>query len=205
MKLLVLGATGQIGNELVLRALAQGFAVRALVRTEVKLKAAHARLEVVVGSPTDAALVAHVVRGTEAVISTLGHTDLGVSSLVTDAARTTIEAMRASSVRRFMIISSTLVVPGGSFLTAIPRYLTRHALGDSAAMETVVGGSELDWTILRLSRLTNGAVSLYRLFENEPPGVTASVSRKTVAACILDRISDVETFGKALGVCATSR
>jgi putative NADH-flavin reductase len=202
MKILVLGATGKIGNELTQRALERGAEVTALVRTPAKLRTQHQRLDIIVGSPTDAQLLARIAQGKDAVVSTLGHTDLKASSLVTDAAGASIRAMTESGVRRLVIVSSTLVAPGGGFLAAIPRHVTRHALRDSAEMENVVRATSLDWTILRLSRLTNGAASRYRLFENEPPSVTASVSRKTVAVCVLDILADARSFRQPLGLCA---
>lgn len=200
MKLLVLGASGRIGSELVRQALARGLWVTALVRDRRKLPMTHAHLDIVVGNPTDESLLADRMAGRDAVVSTLGHNDLSASSLVTDAALATTRAMSATTTRRLVIISSTLVAAGGSVLTVIPRLITRHALSDSAEMEKVVRGTPLDWTLLRLSRLTNGAVTAYQLRENAPPSVRASVSRSTVATCILDRLNDAATFRRTLSI-----
>ena len=200
MKLLVVGATGQIGTELVKQGIARGFDVTALVRSPQKVTLAHDRLEVVTGSPLDEAVLTRVLAGKDAVLSALGHTDLKESYLVAEAAAALIRAMSASAAPRLVIVSSTLVAPGGSFLTRIPRYLTRHALNDSARMETVVEPSKVAWTILRLVRLTNGPATPYRIFADEPPSVSASISRKTVAACMLDLVLDRPRFRKTIGV-----
>src|SRR6185437_5972431 len=203
MKLLVLGATGQVGSALVTQSLERGFEVAALVRSPGKVRDRHPRLEVVEGNPLDEAALTPVVSGRDAVLSVLGHTDLEESHLVTDGARALTEVMRRTGVRRAILVSSTLVAPGGSFLTKIPRYLTRHALSDSLAMEKVVQATNLDWTLLRLVRLTNGAPSPYRTFDDEPPTVTASVSRATVAGCMLDVLADTRCFRRTIGVRAT--
>jgi putative NADH-flavin reductase len=200
MKLLILGATGQTGAELVRQGIARGFDVTALVRSPQKIMIAADRLEVVAGSPLDKEVLTRVLAGKDAVLSALGHTDLKESYLVTEAAAALLEAMHASAASRLVIVSSTLVAPGGSFLTRIPRYLTRHALNDSARMEKVIEPSEVAWTILRLVRLTNKPETPYRLFADEPPSVSASISRKTVAACMLDLVSDGSSFRKTLGV-----
>jgi putative NADH-flavin reductase len=150
MKLVILGATGQIGGELVRQGLLRGYEITALVRSPEKIRDRDDRIHVVAGSVLDPALLRQAVAGHDAVVSTLGHTDLKPSSIVTDAARALIAVMAASSVKRLVIISSTLVAPGGSFLTKIPRYLTRYAIGDSADMELVVVQADLEWTIVRL-------------------------------------------------------
>ena len=201
MKLLILGATGKTGRELVTQALERGFEVTALVRSPLKIKIKDDRLTVVTGSPLDKESLRKVVPGNDAVLSALGHPDLRESYLVTEAAQTLITVMNTSNVNRFMILSSTLVSAGGSFMTRIPRYLTRHALNDSAQMETIVGSSSLAWTIVRLVRLTNKSVAPYRIFENEPPAVSPSISRKSVAACMLDLVADQAYVQKTISVC----
>jgi putative NADH-flavin reductase len=196
MKLLIVGATGKIGSELVKQALDRGFEVTALVRSLHKVKIEDDRLTVVTGSPLDEEILKKAVTGCDAVLSALGHLDLKKSYLVTEAARTVIEAMKTNNVMRFMILSSTLVAPGGSFMTKIPRYLTRHALNDSAEMEKVVRRASLAWTIVRLVRLTNSPAAPYRIFEDEPPALSPSISRASVAACMLDLVSDQSYFQK---------
>jgi putative NADH-flavin reductase len=203
MKILVLGATGQTGREIVTQGLERGYEVRALVRTPSKLAVIDPRLEIIEGSPLDATTLGRCVPGTNAVLSTLGHTDLKESSFVTDAAKALTAQMGRHGVKRLIIISSTLVAPGGSFLTRIPRLITRHAINDSARMEDAVRPTDLGWTIVRLVRLTSKAASPYRIFEDEPPSVSASISRKTVAGCMLDLLSGAAHEKKTLGICAT--
>jgi hypothetical protein len=55
VKLLVLGATGRTGSQLVTQALAAGHKVRALVRNPQRLEADSSKIEVVVGDATDTA------------------------------------------------------------------------------------------------------------------------------------------------------
>jgi putative NADH-flavin reductase len=200
MKLLILGATGQTGRELVAQGLGRGYEVTALVRQRRKIPIEDDRLEVVEGSPLDARMIDGILPGQDAVLSVLGHTDLKESYLVTEAAETLVRGMRDQGNKRLLIVSSTLVAPGGSFLTTIPRLITRHALNDSARMEDLVRSTHLDWTIVRLVRLTNKAASAYRIFEDEPPSVSASISRRTVAACLLDLARDAAYFKKTIGV-----
>jgi putative NADH-flavin reductase len=201
MRLLILGATGKTGSELVAQGLQRGFEITALVRSPRKIASNNDQLKIVTGSPLDEGFLTRVLTGTDAVLSALGHTDLKPSDLVTAAARALVTTMKSTEVHRLLILSSTLVAPGGSLLTTIPRLLTRHALQDSAEMEKVVAPTDLAWTIVRLVRLTNKTETTpYRIFENEPPSVSASISRKTVAACMLNLVSDSSYFQKIIGI-----
>ena len=203
MKLLILGATGRTGLELVNQGLKRGFEVTALVRSPQKIQIQNEGLRVVTGNPLDESMLAQVLAGHDAVLSTIGHLDLKRSYVVTDGARALVTAMKDNNVRRLVIISSTLVAPGGSFLTRIPRYITRHALNDSAEMEKVIKRTSLDWTIVRLVRLTNGPETQYQILENEPPSLSASISRKTVAACMLNLISNESNFKGTISIRAS--
>lgn len=205
MKLLVLGATGKTGREIVAQGLARGATITALVRSPEKLRVEDPRLEVVTGSPLDKSSLDQVMAGKDAVLSVIGHTDLKASNLVTEGADALAQAMRGR-VRRLVIISSTLVGPGGGFLTRIPRLITRHALRDSAQMERVIEQQAgLDWTILRLVRLTSGDLSPYHLFDDEPPAVSPSVSRATVASCMLDLAVNAIHLKRTVGIRAARR
>lgn len=143
--LLVLGGTGKTGSELVKQGLERGHEVTALVRSPHKIKTEDGRLTIIQGNPLEEQTLIRALTGQDAVLSTLGHPDLKESFIVTEGAKALIAAMNVSNVTRLMIISSTLVSPGGSFLTKIPRYLTRHPLNDSAEMEKVVEQASVDW------------------------------------------------------------
>jgi putative NADH-flavin reductase len=73
MKVLVLGATGATGRQIVEQALAQGHQVTAFVRDPAKLAISHPALRVVQGSlPEDAQALAGALPGQDAVLSSLG-------------------------------------------------------------------------------------------------------------------------------------
>src|SRR6266436_9262191 len=73
MRLLIIGATGGTGRELVKQALERGHQVTAFVRTPARLRLAHERLTVVRGDVLDRSSVEAAVRGHDAVLSALGH------------------------------------------------------------------------------------------------------------------------------------
>jgi putative NADH-flavin reductase len=186
MHLLILGATGGTGVQLCRQALERGHAVTAFARSPEKLPVQHARLSAVRGDPTDAEQLRKALGGRDAVLSALGVTSRQDSGILASAARSTIQAMCRTSVRRLIIVSQALLYPDVGPLGPVLRYFLAHHLRDSAAMERLVEASGLDWTVVRPSRLTNGpGEGRYRLSEGAaPPGF--SIARADVARAILD-------------------
>src|SRR5687768_9586023 len=100
MKLFVLGATGRTGSEIVDLALTRGHQVTAFVRSPQKLSPAGS-LTIVRGDPRHAETIAAALPGHDAVLSAIGphpRDALRPSTLVTDCARATVDAMTASGV-----------------------------------------------------------------------------------------------------------
>ncbi len=81
MKLLIFGATGGTGRQLVQQALAQGHVVTAFARDPKKIHVTHDNLRVVQGDMLDPGSVETAVAGQEAVLSALG-TRLPVGVLI---------------------------------------------------------------------------------------------------------------------------
>jgi uncharacterized protein YbjT (DUF2867 family) len=133
--ILVAGATGVLGSEIVRRLRAQGKPVRALVRkTSASEKVARLNqmgVEIVRGDLKDRASLDTAVRGADAVISTVTTiltAQPGDSFSATDGAGTTnlIDAARAAKVERFVFVSfDTSRVPE-SPLTAAKRDVEEH-------------------------------------------------------------------------------
>lgn len=61
MKVVVFGASGKTGREVVRQALARGFEVTAFVRNAARLPLAHANLRLVTGELTDGKAIARAV------------------------------------------------------------------------------------------------------------------------------------------------
>jgi putative NADH-flavin reductase len=72
MKLLIFGATGGTGRQLVDQALAQGHEVTAFVRNPARMTTQHQKLKVVKGNVMDCHSVGAAVAGQDAVFSALG-------------------------------------------------------------------------------------------------------------------------------------
>ena len=71
---------------------------------------------------------------------------------------------------------------------------------DSLAMEKIVQASGLDWMIARPPRLTQDEYSTYRSREGAAPKMGFTLSRKAVAAFMLDAIEQRKHFHQIVGI-----
>src|SRR5262249_37451419 len=142
---------------------------------------------------------ADALRGHDAVLSTLGATSRAPTTVCADGARSTIEAMQTTRVRRLIVVSSALLYPDIGLPGRVVGYFFRFALADTREMESQVEASNLDWPIVRPPRLTNGSSSgSYRAVTGPPPA--GSITRADLARCLLDTVEGSAQIKKVLSV-----
>jgi putative NADH-flavin reductase len=194
-KVLVLGATGRTGQQLVSLAVRRGHDVTALVRRPEGL-AASGLLRVVAGSVEDSPALARAIAGQDAVISTLGvGSSLRSSGLIARSAQAIVGAMARAGVRRLVFTSAYGVGATWRDVPFLPRIvmslLFRDLYADKAAGEEVIRGSSLDWTLVYPVTLTNGPrTGRYRVGERLALCGFPRVSRADVADFLLTQVGD---------------
>ena len=198
MNVLVFGASGATGREVVKHALDRGYSVDAFVRDPDKFEIKHANLTLTVGDVTECASVERAVRGRDAVASALGSgNSLSSAPALIDGIRNIIRAMSHAGVRRLVYLS--MLGAGGSRkqLGFVDRYivvplLLRNVEADHARKETLIKQRTLDWVIVRPPRLTNGPYTgRYRSGEDvRDRTLLASISRADVADFIVKQFTD---------------
>ena len=159
MKVLVVGATGRTGRLLVKGALERGHEVTALVRAPEKLGDLAGRVRVVAGDVLDGGVVSDAVDGQEAVLVALSAAHRRSAPAVNALGTlNVIRSMQRYGVRRLVVLSASGTAPGRDpnlpwvFDRVIKPVLLGPAYADLRRMETNVRTSELDWTIVRVSR-----------------------------------------------------
>jgi putative NADH-flavin reductase len=190
MQLFILGATGGIGRALVDQALERGHQVTAFVRSPQKLGASRAGLTARQGDPRSVAELSAALPGHDAVLSALGPPGPGRTTIHRDCARSTVAAMAATGVRRLLVVSAAVLFPDAGLLAALLRHtMLRNIVEDSGEMEQVIKATDLDWTIARPPRLTNGPrTERYHVEDDRMPRGTATVSRADVAHFLLGEL-----------------
>jgi putative NADH-flavin reductase len=163
VRLLVIGATGGTGAQLVNQALDQGCKVTALVRRPGTVTRAHPSLRVVKGDVLDSPSIEQAVRGQDGVLSALGHKRwLGPTHILSEGTRNIVRAMESCGVKRFVCETSLGV--GSSWgrlgllytLFVVPFILPFY-YWDKGRQEAIIKGSALDWTIVQPGVLTDGS------------------------------------------------
>jgi len=200
MNIVVLGATGRTGRLVVEQALAAGHTVTALVRSPEKLAVSNPNLNVVAGQATDPSAVARVLDRADALISTLG----GGGSVISDSTRAIVEAAHRAGVNRVVLLSS-FVVERDRF-NPVTRLLTGLAMGsmikDKSAGEKALRESNLDWTIVYASFLTDGPAGGHVAVLTEKGRWTLSykIARADVAAWLLRAANSPETSRRTVTI-----
>jgi len=200
MNIVVLGATGRTGRLVVEQALAADHTVTALVRSPEKLAVSNPNLNVVAGQATDPSAVARVLDRADALISTLG----GGGSVISDSARAIVEAAHKAGVNRVVLLSSFLVERDR--FNPVTRLLTGLAMGsmikDKSAGEKALRESNLDWTIVYASFLTDGPAGGHVAVLTEKGRWTLSykIARADVAAWLLRAANSPETSRRTVTI-----
>jgi putative NADH-flavin reductase len=205
MRLFILGATGGTGLALVEQALERGHRVTAFVRSPKKLGAPREGLTVVGGNPFDAMAVGAALAGHDAVLSALGPPGPGRTTVAGDGARSTVAAMHAAGVRRLLVVGVAVLFENiGPLAAILRRTLLRNVAMDSAEMEKIVKASDVEWTIARPPRLTNGPLTArYGVADDRLPegaGGMATISRADVAHFLLDELEHPAHVRRIVGI-----
>jgi putative NADH-flavin reductase len=205
-EMLVLGAAGGIGRQVVEVALAEGWRVTAVLRTPAKLDLTHPSLTIVKGDVLDPASFESYLSGASVVVSAIGVSGgLGgdkPTNLYSDGAGRVLEAMGRRGARRVFVISAS-AIEISPVLPAVVRFaakyilqkLLRHMYADLRVMESRVKESGLDWTIVRPPRLTNKPMTgKYRFAVNSFLRNSLSISRADVAHFMVHHARDRGTY-----------
>jgi nucleoside-diphosphate-sugar epimerase len=199
-RITIFGATGGVGRHVVSQALGAAHPVTAFARNPDAVHEMQPDLQVVGGQLADRDAVRRAVHGADAIISALGPSldrkATGMPLVV--GTRNILDAMHAEGVRRFIgMATPSLRDPRdersllGAVVPVMGRLMLPRAYRELLAMSELITASDLDWTIARFTRPTNG----------EPTGnvragflgrdkIGASITRADIAGFLLDQVAD---------------
>ncbi len=203
MKLIVFGATGGVGRQVLTQALAAGHEVTAFVRSPEKLGRLPG-VRVVAGDAFDAEAVSAAIAAHDAVVSALGSSrGLSRSDELQRMTRSIVDGMAAHGVRRIAYCASAGIdgeLPGVSG-TAI-QWMLRHPLADHRAAVGLIDAAGLDATIARPTGLNDDPlVTDYLEAFGGPPQTGRSIPRASVAHFLVKALGDPETYvGASVGL-----
>ena len=200
MKVLIFGASGRTGRELVRQAIAAGHDVTAFVRNPAAFTAAD-RLHVATGDVHDPAAVNIAMIEQQAVLSALGGT-LSDEDLLPRSMENILAAMKRHNVRRLVVLGAAGAVESTlKRMPALSRTLFRSIIGtllkkpfkSQRAMQQLIRASDTDWTIVQPPRLLNQpATGKIRVDGDALPEKGSRISRADLAAFMVAQLESSE-------------
>ena len=194
---LIIGASRGIGIETVKLALKAGHSVRAMARSASAIRLRDPKLQKLDGDALDQDTIERALTGANAVIQTLGVSPtpemiFGGTRLFSVATRVLVNAMESSAVRRLICITGFGAGDsrgrGGFLYNAALCLILSRIYADKDAQEWIIRRSQLDWTIVRPTILTDGRRT--RVLVDARDWRSGFISRADVADFLVKQIND---------------
>jgi|SRR5579863_1473450 len=196
MKVLVLGATGGVGQHVVKQLLSRGHNVTALIRNPEGLKSAPTNMKIIRGDVLDRRALSAAVDGQDAVIYAVGINSIGPTTLFSDSTRILLDLMQNSGVKRLVCVTGIGAGEtkghGGFFYDHIIYPLfAKNRYQDKDRQEKMIRNSGLDWVIVRPAPFHEGRHNGPLEEVTDVEGVTLRrISRQEVAQFVVDQLTD---------------
>ncbi|HTK39456.1 MAG TPA: NAD(P)H-binding protein [Patescibacteria group bacterium] len=191
----VIAANGRSGAVFVQEALRSGYHVRAGVYGGASL-APHKNLTVVTCNALVRGDVDRLLTGANVVVSLIGHTKNSPEFLQTETITHVLHSMQAQGIKRLISLTGTGVRFGEDTPNIVDRLanvaiklIDPKRVKDGVVHADVLKNSQLDWTIVRVLKLTNGSHRGTVQFSLNGPAESFT-PRARVAAAILQLIKD---------------
>jgi putative NADH-flavin reductase len=194
-KICIFGAGGRTGIEVVKKAKISGYDVVAFVYHNTETRIFDNSVTVVQGDILNYNDVEDAVKGVDAVISVVGHIKNSNPLMQTKGIKNIINAMNNHGVKRLVSLTGTGVRISGdkpSFIDYLLNFFIKiidpERIIDGKEHVKAIQNSNLDWTILRVLKLTKKSFTLeYNLTEHGPAELFSS--RKKVAEIMVNLVS----------------
>jgi putative NADH-flavin reductase len=214
MKLVLFGATGNVGQRVAAEALRRGHEVVGVVRDPAAVQSPDPRVRLLKGDATNADSVAEIVRGTDAVVSAISPRPnargLPAPSLAANA-RALITGLRSAGVKRVLYVggASSLEVAPGKALADQPDFPEIYKAEAQEGREALTvwrrEAQGLDWTYLSpAAEIAPGErTGTYRSTDDQllvDAGGRSFITFEDYAVAVLDELERPQHTGRRFGV-----
>ena len=207
MKIIIFGASGATGHELVKQALTYDHLITAFVRDPSKLNLKNKNLEIVQGDVKDYASVENAIKGHDAVLSALGVSKpLKNDPVVIEGVKNILLAMEKLNIMRFVYLSFLAVGQGrndaGFLIKHVISRIVHNEIEDHQEKEALIKASNREWTIIHPPKLTNGVKKgIYRIGENiKSTSFFPTLSRVDLADFMIKQLNDNRFLRKTVRI-----
>jgi putative NADH-flavin reductase len=201
-KIAVLGGTGKAGRFVIKQLLEKGYEVKALTRNPAKLTQSSRSLEIIQGDARDAETIHLLLKGCDAVISTIGPA-IKTPDTCSIATGHVIDAAKRNKIKRYIELAGLAIdTPSDKkgfktkLVVSIMKLFVPKIITDRQKAYGLLSGSDLDWTLVRSSMIeltdTRRVIktSLY-----DSPG--RKISATDLANFLLDELTNEKYIRKA--------
>ena len=206
MRIVIFGASGGTGRELVRQGLVLGHEVTAFVRNPAAM-AGETGARVAVGDARHAEAVNQAIAGQDAVLSALGSRSLKDSTLLPEAMAAILPAMQRHGVKRLIVLGAAGAWPGGSgklspmgklIVGLLKTVVLKRPFEAQRAMQGLIHASETEWTVLQPPFLLNApGRGACRVDDESLPPRGMRIARADVAQFMLAQLSSREWVRKS--------
>lgn len=201
MRIVVFGASSASGKLLVEKALSKGHDVTAFVRDASKLGLMHDRLKTIVGDALNPTQVEDAVRGSDAVLSTLGPKGKP-AIMAAQSTKNIVDAMKKHGVERLVLVSvAGIAVPQDNrkknLIDGLLKLLLKDVFLDRENQIAVLNASTVEWVAVRVPRLTDEPAkgSVKAFFGS--PNPRFKVTRADLADFMLEQLTSDQWLRQA--------
>ncbi len=206
MNIIVFGASGSVGSEIVKQATEKGYHVTAFVRSPEKFPLPeNQHLRIYKGDVLNLAGVKNALQNQDAAICALGDGKAG--KIRAAGTKNIVEAMEHTGIKRLICLSTIGAGDSYESLNFMWKYimfglLLKRVLPDHNLQEKYIRESTLDYTIVRPGALTNGPVTnAYKTgLTKDLKKLSLKISRTDVADCMLRQLSGSGYIRKAVSI-----
>lgn len=204
MNILVLGATGRVGSQIVTNALHDNHPITVLVRTPEKIQINNKNLTVIQGNVLNKDDIVRAMHGIDIVISAL-NTD-GTNTL-SESMPLIIEAMESKGIKRIItvgtagILQSRITPSSLRYQSSESKRKSTRAAEEHHKVYDLLKQSTLEWTIVCPTYLPDGArVGNYRIDRDFLPEGGTKISVSDTAEFTFRQINTRDYIKSRVGI-----
>ena len=209
MNIVLLGANGGTGKQVMAKALERGHKVKAYVRRPETLSQADG-LEIIGGQLNDLPKLQETIQGSDAVFCCIGPAVslkelMRPQTLMQTSIATIIQAMEAAKVKRFVLLSAFGVGEWAKTATPLLKMafnsLFSSVYMDKEKSEQMLRDSALDWTcvypVFLRDNIESGNYCTYTIDQVKKVKGFPKVTRSDVADVMLQTLEHAETINRS--------
>jgi putative NADH-flavin reductase len=202
--ILILGATGKLGQVLVKNCLDKNYAVTALVRNPQKMRIIHKNLKIIPGDITNSNYLTKALSNVEIVISVLGH-GFRTSFPIQEKTMTKLfPLMEKNKIERFITVTGAgLKIKGdphsliADLSEKIFYVIDPYRMRDAKNQQELIEKSNLDWTVVRTPIHNDGEKkTVSHIGFNQPP-IWKTISRTSISNFMINCIENTKWIKKS--------